>query len=72
MTALLVTPIVAPVIAAMLNLVVGWRRWTAAMTVLSAVTVLACGAALGPRVGPGILALGGLLRADALAFGSRR
>jgi hydrogenase-4 component F len=66
MTALLVTPIVAPVIAAIVNLVVGWHRWTAAMTVLSAVAVLACGAALGPRVGAGTVALGGLLRADAL------
>ncbi|HET7665859.1 MAG TPA: proton-conducting transporter membrane subunit [Mycobacterium sp.] len=67
MTALLVAPIVAPIVAAMVNLVVGWRRWTAAVTVLSAVTVLACGAALGARVGPGFLALGGLLRADALS-----
>jgi hydrogenase-4 component F len=67
MTALLVAPIVAPVAAAIVNLVVGWRRWTAVLTVLSAITVLACGAALGPRVGPGVLALGGLLRADALS-----
>lgn len=66
MTALLVIPIIAPIIAAVVNLVVGWHRWTAATTVLSAVTVLACGAALGARVGPGFVALGGLLRADAL------
>ena len=66
MTALLVIPIIAPIIAAVVNLVVGWHRWTAATTVLSAVTVLACGAALGARVGPGVVTLGGLLRADAL------
>lgn len=67
MTALLLAPIVAPVLAALANLVAGWRRWTAALTVVSAVAVLACGAALALRAGSGYVALGGLLRADALS-----
>jgi hydrogenase-4 component F len=67
MTALLLAPILAPVAASIVNLVAGWRRVTASLTVLSAVTVLACGAALTFRVGSSThLALGGLLRADAL------
>ncbi len=67
MTALLLAPIVAPIAAALVNLVAGWHRWTAALSVASALTVLACGAALALRVGSGYLALGGLLRADALS-----
>ncbi|SOX55417.1 hydrogenase [Mycobacterium ahvazicum] len=67
MTALLLTAILAPLAASIATLVGGWRRVTAALTVLSAVIVLVCGVALGFRVGSGTrFALGGLLRADAL------
>ncbi len=67
MTALLLAPMLAPVVAAIAHLVAGWRRATVTLTVLSAITVLACGAMLGLRVGSAQhLALGGLLRADAL------
>lgn len=67
MTVLLLTAILAPLAASAAALAGGWRRVTAALTVLSAVTVLVCGAALGFRVGSGAqFALGGLLRADAL------
>jgi hydrogenase-4 component F len=67
MTAVLVAPILAPIAAAIIALVGGWRRATAAVTVAAAITVLGCGAALGFRVGSGpFFALGGLLRADAL------
>jgi hydrogenase-4 component F len=68
MTPLLLASIVAPIVASIANLVAGWRRWTATLTVLSAVAVLACGAALAVRIGSGqSVALGGLLRADALS-----
>ena len=67
MTALLTIPIAAPIVAAVVNLVVGWRRSTAALTVLAAVTVLGCGTALALRVGSAAhIVFGGLLRADAL------
>jgi hydrogenase-4 component F len=67
MTALLLAPILAPVAASIANLVAGWRRATVTLTVVSAVTVLACGALLGFRVGSAAhFALGGSLRADAL------
>jgi hydrogenase-4 component F len=68
MTPLLLAPIIAPVVASLIVLVVGWRRFTASLTVLSAITVLASGAALGFRVGTGQhFALGGQLRADSLS-----
>jgi hydrogenase-4 component F len=68
MTPLLLASIVAPIVASIANLVAGWRRWTTTLTVLSAVTVLACGIALAVRIDAGLhLALGGLLRADALS-----
>ena len=67
MTPLLLAPILAPVAASMVNLVAGWRRASAALTVLSAVTVPVGGAVLAFRVQAATyLALGGLLRADAL------
>ncbi|CAM2747597.1 hydrogenase [Mycobacterium intermedium] len=67
MTVLLLIAILAPVAASVASLVAGWRRTTAILTVLSAATVLACAAGLGFHVGAGVqLALGGLLRADAL------
>ena len=67
MTTLLLAAILTPLAASFANLVAGWRRWTATLTVASAITVLACGASLGVMVGSGQqFALGGLLRADAL------
>jgi hydrogenase-4 component F len=68
MTALILLPILAPVTASALAILAGWRRWTATVTVLSALAVLGSGAALGFRVGAGQhVVLGGLLRADALS-----
>ncbi|OBF51805.1 hydrogenase [Mycobacterium sp. 852002-53434_SCH5985345] len=67
MTGLLLAAILTPVGASVAVLIAGWRRATATLIVLSAVTVLACGAALALRVGSGTrFALGGLLRLDAL------
>jgi hydrogenase-4 component F len=67
MTGLLLAAILTPVCASIATLIGGWRRATATLIVLSAVTVLGCGAALGFRVGSGTrFALGGLLRVDAL------
>jgi hydrogenase-4 component F len=68
MTTLLIAAIVAPIFAAIANLVAGWRRWTTALTVSSAVTVLGCGVAIAVKIGSGqFVALSGLLRADALS-----
>ena len=67
MTGLLLAAILAPVGASVAVLIAGWRRATATLIVLSAVTVLACAVALAFRVGSGTrLALDGLLRVDAL------
>ena len=67
MTALLLAAILAPIGASVATLLLGWRRGTATLIVLSALTVLGCGVALGVRVGAGTrFALGGLLRVDAL------
>lgn len=67
MTGLLLAAILTPVGASVAVLIAGWRRVTATLIVLSAVTVLACGAALAVGVGSGTrFALGGLLRLDAL------
>ena len=67
MNGLLFAAILAPVAASIATVIGGWRRTTATLTVVSAVTVLGCGAALGLRVGSGTrFALGGLLRVDAL------
>ncbi len=68
MTTLLLAPVLVPAAAAVVNLLAGWRRWTAALSLVSAVTVLVCGIVLATRVGAAPhLALGGLLRADALS-----
>lgn len=68
MTTVLLLAIAAPVAAAAVNLVAGWGRLSAACTVVSALTVLGCAVVLGVRVGSGTdLALGGLLRVDALS-----
>ncbi|BBX63770.1 hydrogenase HycQ [Mycobacterium saskatchewanense] len=67
MTGLLFAAILAPIGASIAVLIVGWRRSTATLIVLSALTVLGCGAALGLRAGSRPqFALGGLLRVDAL------
>ena len=67
MTGLLLAAIIAPIGASIATLIGGWRRVTAVLIVLSALTVLGCGAALGLYVGSGTrFALGGLLRVDAL------
>ncbi|OBH14468.1 proton-conducting transporter membrane subunit [Mycobacterium sp. E1747] len=68
MTALLLAAILTPIGASVAVLVAGWRRVTATLIVLSAMTVLASGALLALRVGSGTrVALGGLLRLDALS-----
>lgn len=68
MTTLLLTAIVAPILASIVNLAAGWRRSTATLTMLCVVTVLACGIALATRIQSGpYLAFGGLLRADGLS-----
>ena len=67
MTGLLLAAIFAPIGASIAAVIAGWRRATAILIVLSAVTVLGCGAALGWHVGTGPrFAWGGLLRVDAL------
>ncbi|MGV0714848.1 proton-conducting transporter membrane subunit [Mycolicibacterium sp. XJ662] len=69
MTTLLLAPVLVPAAAALVNLVVGWRRWTAALSVASAATVLVCGLVLAVKVGSTPhLALDGLLRVDALSI----
>ena len=53
MTGLLLAAILTPICASIATLIVGWRRATATLIVLSAVTVLGCGVALGLHVGSG-------------------
>jgi hydrogenase-4 component F len=68
MTALILLPFLAPLAASAFAIAGGWRRWTATVTVLSALTVFGSGAVLGLRLGgQQHLVLGGLLRADALS-----
>ena len=68
MTGLILLPILALLAASAFALAVGWRRSTATVTVVSALTVLGSGAVLGFRVGAAQqVVLGGLLRADALS-----
>ncbi len=68
MTIWILAPILAPAVAALVNLLVGWRRWTAMLSVGSAATVLVCGVVLATRLGHAQhVVLGGLLRADALS-----
>lgn len=68
MTLLLLAPILVLLGAAAITAAVGWRRWTATLTMLGALTILGGGVALAFRVGSTqhVLA-GGLLRADALS-----
>jgi len=68
MNILLLMPILAPLAAAALAAVLGWRRLTALVTVLAALSVLVTGAILGSSVGSGArFGVGNLLRADALS-----
>ena len=67
MNNLLLVPILAPLAAAALALVLGWRRLSASVTALSALSVLVTGAILGFQVESGALfSVARLLRADAL------
>ncbi|QLL09014.1 proton-conducting transporter membrane subunit [Mycobacterium vicinigordonae] len=68
MTILILLPIMAPAVAALVAWAGGWRRRTAATTILSALTILGSGVALGitTHARP-VVALGGLLRTDALS-----
>ncbi|MDP7703072.1 proton-conducting transporter membrane subunit [Mycobacterium sp. TY815] len=68
-TELILAPILAPALAAAVAAVAGWRRGTAVLTTLSALVVLGCAVALGLQTGalPHV-ALGGLLRTDALSL----
>ena len=67
MTGLLLAAILTPIAASIATVVGGWRRATATLILLSAVTELGCGVALGFRIGSGTrFAFGGLLRVDAL------
>jgi hydrogenase-4 component F len=67
MTLLMLLPLLAPLTAAVLTAIFGWRRFAAVATVLAASCVLASGIALGVRVGSGThVAVDHLLRADAL------
>ena len=67
MNILLVLPILAPLAAAAFAAILGWRRLTASVTVLAALSTLVSGAILGFRVGSGAqFSAGHLLRADAL------
>jgi len=64
---LILVPVLAPLVAAAVALAAGWRRWTAVLTVLSALAVLGSAVTLGIRgTGPHVV-LGGVLRVDALS-----
>jgi hydrogenase-4 component F len=68
MTVLLLLPVLAPLAAAALAAILGWRPLSASMTVLSALSILVSGVLLGLGVEsePQIGAVS-LLRADALS-----
>ncbi len=67
MIILMMAPILAPLAAAALAAVLGWRRLSASVTVLAALSVLVSGAVLGFGVESGArFGVGHLLRADAL------
>jgi len=61
-------PILAPLVAAVLAALLGWRRLTASLTVLAALSVLVSASAIGLRVGSGAqFGVWRVLRADALS-----
>ncbi|KLO33471.1 proton-conducting transporter transmembrane domain-containing protein [Mycobacterium haemophilum] len=67
MTTVLLAAILAPVLATITTLILGWRRGTGMLILASAATVLACGTFVGLRIGAAThLQVDGLLRADAL------
>ncbi|MHB8185987.1 MAG: proton-conducting transporter transmembrane domain-containing protein [Dermatophilaceae bacterium] len=67
MNTLLLLPILAPLAAAAFAATIGWRRLSAFVTVLAALSVLVSAAVLGSRVESGVrFGVGHLLRADAL------
>lgn len=62
MTTAILIAIVGPAAAALVTLIVGWRTWSATLTVVAALGVLGCGIALavgGHGTGWRHLALGG-------------
>jgi len=68
MNILLLVPILAPLAAAVLAAGIGWRRLSATVTVLAAVSVLVSGAVIGLHIESGArFGAGHLLRADALS-----
>jgi len=69
MSFLLLVPIGAPLFAAALATVLGWRRLTSSVTVLAALCVLISGVILGFNVRSGLrFAIANLFRADALSI----
>jgi hydrogenase-4 component F len=69
MSFLLVLPILAPLTAAALAAVLGWRPLTASVTVVAALCVLVTGVILGFTKGSGVhFAIANLFRADALSI----
>jgi hydrogenase-4 component F len=67
-TTMLAVPLLAPLTAALLVAAVGWRRVTAAATMLAALAVIACGVLVMARTAGGAsYAAGRLLRGDAVA-----
>lgn len=67
MNTLLLLPILAPLAAAAFAAAVGWRRLSAFVTVLAALSILMTAAVLGSQIGSGTrFGVGHLLRADAL------
>jgi len=68
MNLLILLPILAPAAASIVNAIAGWRRACAAVTALSALTILGSGIALATKVsGAPQYRMGHLLRADALS-----
>src|SRR6185437_11342572 len=68
MDVLIALAMVAPMVAAAVAGIGGWRRWTATLTVLSCVAVLGAGVALAILThGSSRIAFGDVLRADALS-----
>ena len=69
MSILLLIPILAPVAAAMLAVVLGWRRLSASVTVFAALSVLITGVILAFTVGSAAqFGVGRLLRVDSLSI----
>jgi hydrogenase-4 component F len=68
MNILLMVPILAPLVAAVLAALLGWRRLTASVTVLAALSVLVSASAIGLHVGSvAQFGVWRVLRADALS-----